>query len=360
MPVFCEKPMQKLLFQGWTVLTAVLMLCGAVVVVAPAALASTDVPAGYYLVPMTPGSYGIQPIQQQYQQPYYYYQTGTTQWPSVQPQVQIQDESQYLQYLMALVTQLQAQLAYYQQGGGGYNYNFDDDDRDDGDSEVEVTTEGTSDVDDDSARLRGEIDFNSSDYAYVWFEWGEDDDDLDEETSRVRVDDDDDEDFSARITRLDEDERYYYRAVAEDEDDDKDYGRVRNFRTDDHGGNDDEPDVRDLDADDITDDSVELSGEVDMNDFNNGVVFFVYGEDEDQVEDVEDDYDSYSDVDEDGDDLQKVRVDTDLDGEEDYRRDIGGLDDNTDYFYTLCVEFEDEDDDDTLICASVEDFETDN
>jgi hypothetical protein len=122
----------------------------------------------------------------------------------------------------------------------------------------------------------------------------------------------------------------------------------------------DKPDVSTDNADDIRDDEAELNGEVDMNDAENGIVFFVYGEDEDQIEDVERDYDSYSDVDEDGDDLQKERVDSGFDGDDNFSEDVDNLDSNTEYFYVLCVEYEDEDGDDTLECGDVEEFETDN
>ena len=322
--------MQTIGKKGIAVL-GIMLLC--VVMVSPA---TASAQTGYYYMPYTP-------VQNQLQ-----YQT---QQPA---QVQFQSEYQYILYLMQLVAQLQQQL-YYLQGGdhsGGSN----------DDSEVEVTTKSATNIEEDEARLRGEIDFNASDYAYVWFEWGEDEDDLDEETSRIRLDDDDDEDFSARIRNLDEDEKYYFRAVAEDEDDEKDYGAIKSFRTDDDGkgSNDDEPEADTEEADDITDDSVELNGTVDMNDFRNGIVFFVYGEDEDQIDDVERDYDSYSDVDEDGDDLQKVKVDSDLDGKSSYRLDINGLDDDTDYYFAICVEYEDEDDDETLVCGSTEHFETDD
>ena len=80
---------------------------------------------------------------------------------------------------------------------------------------------------------------------------------------------------------------------------------VLSFQDNDEDGNnnDEDPDVTTDDAEDVEDDRAELHGEVDMNDFNNGVVFFVYGEDEDQVEDVEDDVsrrkeDTWHDVDE--------------------------------------------------------------
>jgi len=121
----------------------------------------------------------------------------------------------------------------------------------------------------------------------------------------------------------------------------------------------DRPDAETEDADDVTDDSAELNGEIDMNDAEDGTVFFVYGEDEDEVDDVEDE-DSYSDIDENDEDLQKVRVESRFDGRDDFREDIGDLRRNRKHYFRVCVEYEDEDGDETLECGSVEEFRTDN
>ncbi len=226
---------------------------------------------------------------------------------------------------------------------------------------IDITTEDADDITRNSAELRGEIDFDGdTDRAYVWFEYGEDEDELEEETSRIKIDDNDDEEFEIEIDDLDRNERYYYRAVAEDRDTDTlYYGDIENFKTNSSSSdNDDEPDVETEDVDDVRDDSAEINGSVDMNDFNNGLVFFVWGEDEGEIEDVEDE-DDYSDVEEQGDDLQKQRVDSDLDGQDSYSLDIDNLDDDTEIFYTICVAYEDEDDDEVVDCGSVEEFETD-
>lgn len=276
----------------------------------------------------------------------------------MQYQYGYQNQYQYLQYLLQLLEQLQRQLRALQDD--------EDEDEDTGDSEIEISTLSATDIDGDEARLRGEIDFNDSDDAYVWFEWGEDEDDLNEDTPHIFRDDSDDEEFSARITDLDEGEKYYFRAAGEDEDGEIDRGEVKSF-TADHNGNDDDddndgehPDVETGDYDDVTDDSAEISGEVDMNDFENGHVFFVFGEDEDQVGDIENDYDTYADVDEDGDALQKLLADSDLDDSSTYTADLFGLNDNTEYFYSICVAYEDEDNDDVILCGSTESFETEN
>lgn len=237
----------------------------------------------------------------------------------------------------------------------------DRNDRDD-DSDVEATTRSAVNVGEDTATLRGQVDFNNEDEATVYFQYGRSRSNLDSKTTEVELDEnDDDEDFSRRLNNLRSDTLYYFRAVAEDDQGDRDFGSTLSFRTDENDSNNsgDEPDVSLKSITDVTDDSAELRGSVDMNDFNNGRVFFVYGEDEDQVEDIADDYDNYSEVDEDGDDLQKVTVDSDLDGTEDYTLAIGGLDSDTDIFYSLCVEYEDEDDEDVLKCSNTRDFITD-
>lgn len=128
---------------------------------------------------------------------------------------------------------------------------------------------------------------------------------------------------------------------------------------DDDNNDDDEPTVETRSATNISDDEATLRGYVDMNDFEDGEVFFVYGTDEDQIDEVEDDFDSYSDVDTDGDNLRKVRVDSSLDDSRTYGATVS-LDEDTRYYFSMCVSFEDEDNDDVIVCDSTEDFETDN
>lgn len=122
---------------------------------------------------------------------------------------------------------------------------------------------------------------------------------------------------------------------------------------------DDEPEVRTRSAQNITENTAQLRGSVDMQDFRNGRVFFVYGEDRGDIDGVEDE-DRYNDVDENGDDIQKVLLESDLDDEEDYSRTVYGLDDDTRIYFRICVEYEDDDDDDVLECGNIEDFRTDN
>lgn len=282
------------------------------------------------------------------------------------PVYQTQSSQDLVAYLYALIAQLQSlQTQYYYQYGHQYGnpgqtyyrpvYNHNSYD----DYDVEVETLRARDIDDEEARLYGEVDLDGAPYAYVWFEYGQGGR-LTDHTDEEKVSDDDD--FSAYVDDLDEDEKYYFRAVAEDPDGQRTYGELMSFETDDHGGsssnNDDEPDVETGDAKNIDEDSARIYGEVDMNDFDDGLVFFVYGEDEDAVEDVEDE-NEYNDVDEEGDDLQKVKIYSNLDDERSFWLEIGGLDDDTDYYYRICVEYEDEDDDEVLVCGDTEHFQTD-
>ena len=296
-----------------------------------------------------------------------------------QTQFKVQSQNQYynqnIQSLLQQIAQLQRLLLQLQSDSvlssnanfsSNSNSNFNSNFRND--SEVEVNTRSATDVRDDYARLQGEVsDFNRSNYADVWFEYGRSSSNLDKRTPIIRIDEDEDEDLAIGIGNLREDTRYYFRAVAEDDDEEKAYGSIQDFFTRDDGRNnnfsnnrtEDTPDVAVQNAFDVDEESARFEGDVDMNDFKNGEVFFVYGEAEDQIDDVANDYESYSDVDEDGDDIQKFRVDSSLDRQSEYEIRVTGLDDNTDYYFALCVGYEDEDTDDVIECSSTRSFETD-
>jgi len=169
---------------------------------------------------------------------------------------------------------------------------------------------------------------------------------------------------------------YYYRAVTETRRGDYIEGDIKSFRLsgssnfnydydydyryddDDDWDDEDMPEVTTDDARDVRETQAELRGEVDMQDAENGLIFFAYGEDEDLVDDV-DSEDRFRDIDEDGDDLQLIRVASSFDGDDDFFARITGLDDDTEHYFRLCVAFEDEDGDDQIVCGDTESFETD-
>lgn len=231
-----------------------------------------------------------------------------------------------------------------------------------GNYDVEVETEDYDIESDDTATLFGDIELDNAPYAYAWFEYGEGGN-ITEESKSVKLTRDGR--YSIEIDDLDEDERYYFRAVAEDPSGYRVYGDIMGFGTDrgrdrdDDRNDDDTPEARTGGAENIKDDSARLRGEVRMNDYEDGLVFFVYGEDEDQVEDVEDE-DTYKDINEDGDDLRTIVVDRSLDGTRTYWSGVFNLDEDTDHYFRICVQYEDEDNDDTLACGSVEEFQTED
>ena len=267
-----------------------------------------------------------------------------------------EDEKYYFQ---AVVEDRDTGERYY---GDIEDFRADEDGGSSNSGDGDVKTLSADDVTEDSAVLRGEV--TEGDDIESWFAFSKNDSTPSCSANSQREDPDgddeydEDEIFELEIDDLDEDEKYYFRACIEDEDNDVVSGSIKSFTTD-EDDDEEQPDVDTKDADDVTDEEAELNGTVDMNDFRNGLVFYVWGEDEGQIEDVEDE-DQYKDVDEDGDDLQKQKMDSDLDDKSNYVLDLEGLDDDTRYYYTLCVEYEDEDDDETILCGSVEDFRTDD
>jgi hypothetical protein len=63
---------------------------------------------------------------------------------------------------------------------------------------------------------------------------------------------------------------------------------------------------------------------------------------------------------EDDQDLQKKRVDVDLDTDRAYELDIDNLDEDTRYYYAIGVEYEDTNNNERIILGDVENFRTDN
>ncbi len=121
---------------------------------------------------------------------------------------------------------------------------------------------------------------------------------------------------------------------------------------------DDEPEAYTSSATSIGRYEARLRGEVDMNDYSGGEVFFVYGTDRALIEDVEDDADSYSDVDTRGDRLEKIRVSTSLSGSRTFDTWVTGLSRDREYYFRVCVGYDDDRGRDTLTCGTTLRFTT--
>lgn len=260
------------------------------------------------------------------------------------------DYNSQIGYLLVLISQLQNLL---REGQGDFGNNYDDED-------FNVKTQKATNIEDDSAELQGYVDIDDVDEVSTWFEYGKNRNRLNFSTTNTNSVSS--RNVSVEINNLDEDTQYYFRIVGRDDENDIDYGSILSFRTDEDSNDDNDddnynlPEVETDNAKNVSDDSAELRGNIDMNDFDNGHSFFVYGEDEDLVGDIESEYDNFSDIDEDGDNLQKMWGSSGFN----VSADIYGLDDDTTYYFSLCVEYESEDGDSDIICGDVEEFETDS
>ncbi len=246
-----------------------------------------------------------------------------------------------IEHLREMIRQLEEQL--------GEDLNED---------EISVATRSAIDVLDDGATLRGRVYLGDYDEATVYFEYGRSRADLDKKTSDEVIEEGDDYTFETDVDGLYDDTVYYYRAVAEVEDD-TDHGAIYSFKTSDTSMND-EPTLNTYDATNIEETSARLSGYVDMNDYRNGTIFLAYGEDESLVDDIAGDYTEYAEIEESGDDLQKILLDSDLDSSATYQKTVYELDSDSTVYHSICVEYEDTDDDAIIVCGDTKSFETDN
>jgi hypothetical protein len=224
-------------------------------------------------------------------------------------------------------------------------------------AEINVSTRYPSHVDEDRAVLEATVVLEESPYGYVWFEYSDEEDDLYEDTKRELVRPGDDRSYSVPVRRLDDETYYYVRVVGVDAYGTKNYGRTYKFKTK-RDIEDEQPKVTTGRVSDIGLYSATIEGSVDMNDFRDATVFFVYGEDREEIRDITKDYSRYNRIKERGDDLQKVRVDYDLDRFDEYTLEIDDLDLDTRHYYAIGIEYEDEDDDETLKLGTIRTFTT--
>jgi hypothetical protein len=79
-----------------------------------------------------------------------------------------------------------------------------------------------------------------------------------------------------------------------------------------------------------------------MRSFRNAQAFFVYGTDEDQINQIEGEREM-TDIRQNGDQLQRILVDSDVDSSDSFRAVVSDLRFSTAYVARLCVEFENQD-----------------
>lgn len=136
------------------------------------------------------------------------------------------------------------------------------------------------------------------------------------------------------------------------------YYRNNNYNN--YSNYDDEPEAITNSAFNINRNDARLRGEVRMNDFDYGTAFFVYGTDRNLVEDIENDFNDFNDIDERGDQLEKIRVDSNAYGTRTYEARVSGLTRDEQYYFSMCVSYEDDRNRDTITCGNTVRFTTDN
>lgn len=226
-----------------------------------------------------------------------------------------------------------------------------------GAAEFNTITREAASIEDSTATLHGRIDTDSDASLTVWFELGTDEDELDTATTKQTIDSADEKEFSRNVAGLDPDTTYFFRAVAQMSTA-PDYGMVLSFTTNEQEDTSGRPIAHTDEATRIERGSAYLNGSVDMQEFTNGIVFFVYGSDEDAVEEIPDEYEEKDDIETDKDRINVVDADSELDREESYSEFTDGPRGDTEYFYRMCVEFENEDDDEEIVCGDTETFTT--
>lgn len=222
-------------------------------------------------------------------------------------------------------------------------------DFDSDDAEIRVRTNRPTKIDERFTEVEMRIDFNESPFARVWFEYGRTQEDMDRTTRVVRVWSSDEDEYTYTLRNLRPSSIYYVRAVGQDHMGLKHYGKPVKFTTKRDIENE-KPSLKLVRPEDITTQAATLVAEVDMNDFKDGILFFVYGESREDVADVaEERY--YVDIRERGDDLQRVLVDPDFDGFDTVEKRIAEFDEYTRYYYSVGVQYENEDGRETILLS---------
>ncbi len=207
------------------------------------------------------------------------------------------------------------------------------------DAMFKVFSDWPTDVRDDRATMGGHVDFRATTYGYVWLEYGTEKEAPENTVGKTLVygDPTKRKDISWTIKSLTPDTTYYFRLVGEDVNGTRSYGQTFDLRTRPYSV--DLPTVRTGWVQDVGPYSAALTGDVDMNDYSDGVVYFVYGESEADVNAVTTDYTRASSIKAHGDALQSMVADYDLSGKKSYFIRVANLDLNTRYFYAIGLEY---------------------
>lgn len=237
-----------------------------------------------------------------------------------------------------------------------------------------IDTRSATSVDENSATLRGQVDdgetqnvyFNYSTNSNVSCRQGDGRTVRPNDFDRLRNSTDS---FSVNIDDLRANTRYYFRACGTDRiSRDLVTGPREDFTTDAEESDPVEPsnpnpntsslDVQTQQERQVEITSAQLRGRVDTGSVRDVDVFFVWGEDESDIEDVARE-NRYDDIREDGRNIQISRIlRENFDGTDNFQLNVNGLSANERVYYRLCAEFEDSRGEDDIRCGDIEDFST--
>lgn len=222
---------------------------------------------------------------------------------------------------------------------------------------IKVATYNVQYIEDNKATFSASMNFKKASTAYVWFEYSDDEDDLYKHTPATLMNKADGRYFYYVIQRLPSNTDLYFRAVAQDTDGVRNYGKTIHFKTRVDIVNE-KPTVTTGKPSDITAHTATIAGTVDMNDFKNGKVFFIYGQSLADLNEVAKEYTTFNKIKEHGDDRQKVFIDEDLDRYDSYTLFLSNLESYTRYYFAIGIEYENVDDDIVLLMGRISYFST--
>lgn len=224
-------------------------------------------------------------------------------------------------------------------------------------ADVEVKTNSATGIDEDSATLRGEVLDGIN--VTTWFALTTNSNpNCSSSSQRESVSGlyNAGSSFSINVTGLSDNTTYYFRACGEDSAGNSDDGAIYSFTTDDeYVAPDEQPDVTTLSPDE-EEDEVTLNGEYDMNDENNGTVFFAWTEESNSS--YLDNVRYENDISDINNRIEVEIVENDADagdrGSVAFTLDDNDLDEDETYVYRLCIEYSN-----VIICGVEKEFELD-
>ena len=262
---------------------------------------------------------------------------------------QFNNEEQYRQYLFSRLAELQAQLVVLLKLKSKIDEGYQLVSSSKTDTRVQpnphfmqVSTMSPLSVGRSTAKLFAEVDKGSAEKAEVWFQYGTGES-LNKNTKSTRVISTRKVSYKEEAQNLKSDTKYSYRVVIEDEDGYRQYGQVRTFTTPSSAtvvSFSGSPLVETNGVVNITSYSAELSGFVSMNDFDEGILFFTYGSDIGDINDVED-YDTFEEIPTKRGVTGKQITDKEFTGRDIVKQRVSGFKRATKYYYNVCVEYRD-------------------